>query len=249
MRASGVARRSDELHLTSTAAPVGEWPLICPRLLGVFVSLWSNTRGQGRKWRATFHRERMHGKVDAIMLAAVTASTLSVATIAQEYVPRESRSKAAFLAVFPSFVDWPDDAFNSPDSPLTVCVLGNFRFGTTLAEVSRDSAPHGRRIAVRWIRNDQQIRGCHILFVSRSELARYSKVIAIVQGTSTFTVGETTDFVTAGGMLSIAFEHDAIQFEVNLASARGAHFRVSSRLLALAHRVVEQTESSKTEPL
>jgi len=50
-------------------------------------------------------------------------------------------------------------------------------------------------------------------------------------------------------MLSIAFEHDAIQFEVNLASAREAHFRVSSRLLALAHRVVEQTESSKTQPL
>ena len=57
------------------------------------------------------------------------------------------------------------------------------------------------------------------------------------------------DFVTAGGMLSIAFEHDAIQFEVNLASAREAHFRVSSRLLALAHRVVEQTESSKSQPL
>jgi hypothetical protein len=183
------------------------------------------------------------------MLAAVTASTLSVATIAQEYVPSQSRSKAAFVAVFPSFVDWPDGAFNSPDSPLTTCVLGDFRFGTTLADVSRDSAPHGRRIEVRWIHSDQQIRGCHILFVSRSELARYSKVIAIVQGTSTFTVGETTDFVTAGGMLSIVFEHDAIQFEVNLASAREAHFRVSSRLLALAHRVVEQTESSKTQPL
>jgi uncharacterized protein DUF4154 len=183
------------------------------------------------------------------MLAVATALTLPVPTIAQEYVPSESRSKAAFLAVFPSFVDWPDGAFASLNAPLTTCVLGDFRFGTTLAELSRDSVPHGRRIAVRWIRNDQQIRGCHILFVSSSELARYSKVIAIVQGTSTFTVGETTDFITAGGMLSIAFQHDAIQFEVNLASAREAHFRVSSRLLALAHRVVEQTESSKSQPL
>lgn len=214
------------------------------------MSLWSNTtRAQYRKRRATFHRGGMREKVVAIMLAASSAITLPIATIAQEYVPAESRSKAAFLAVFPSFVDWPDGAFSSPDSPLTTCVLGDFRFGTTLAEVSRDSAPHGRRIAVRWIRNDQQIRGCHILFVSGSELARYSKVIAIVQGTSTFTVGETTDFVTAGGMLSIAFEHDAIQFEVNLASAREAHFRISSRLLALAHHVVEQSESSKSQPL
>jgi len=184
-------------------------------------------------------------KSAAIVLAAAIGIALPVATAAQEYVPIESRSKASFLATFPSFVDWPDGAFSSPNTPLTTCVLGDFRFGTTLAEVSRDAAPHGRRIAVRWIRNDQQIRGCHILFVSSSELPRYSKVIAVVQGTSTFTVGETTDFVSAGGMLSIAFEHDAVQFEVNLASAREAHFRVSSRLLALAHRVVEQTESSR----
>jgi hypothetical protein len=184
-------------------------------------------------------------KSTAIVLAVAIAVAWPVPTVAQEYVPSESRSKAAFLSTFPSFVDWPDGAFSSPDSPLNTCVLGDFRFGTTLAEVSRDAAPHGRRIAVRWIRNDQQIRGCHILFVSSSELPRYSKVIAVVQGTSTFTVGETTDFVSAGGMLSIAFEHDAVQFEVNLASAREAHFRVSSRLLALAHRVVEQTESSR----
>jgi hypothetical protein len=200
---------------------------------------------QGRTRQAALRCQATRKKCVAIVLAAALALSVPVVATAQEYVPGESRSKAAFLAVFPSFVDWPDGAFSSPDAPLTTCVLGDFRFGTTLAEVSRDSAPHGRRIAVRWIRNDQQIRGCHVLFVSSSEISHYSKVIAGVQGTSTFTVGETTDFITAGGMLSIAFEHDTIQFEVNLASAREAHFRVSSRLLALAHRVVEQTESSK----
>ena len=105
--------------------------------------------------------------------------------------------------------------------------------------------PHGRRVLVRWIRNDQQLHGCHILFVSSSELSRYSKVIALVQGSNTFTVGETTGFLAAGGMISIAFANEAIQFEVNLGSAREAHFHVSSRLLALARRVVDPTESTK----
>jgi hypothetical protein len=211
------------------------------------VSLWPCTmRAYCRtRWVSPRCAPVVREKSVAVMLAAVLGIALPVATAAQEYVPSESRSKAAFLTTFPSFVDWPDGAFSSPDSPLNTCVLGDFRFGTTLAEVSRDVTPHGRRIAVRWIRNDQQIRGCHILFVSSSELSRYSKVIAVVQGTSTFTVGETADFVSAGGMLSVSFEHEAIQFEVNLASAREAHFRVSSRLLALAHRVVEQVESSK----
>lgn len=183
----------------------------------------------------------------ALALAAAMTIPFPFVATAQEYLPSESRTKAAFLAVFPSFVDWPDGAFSSSDSPLTICVLGDFRFGTTLAEVSRDATPHGRRIAVRWMRDNQPIRGCHILFVSSSELSRYSKIIANVQGTGTFTVGETAGFISAGGMLFSAFEREAIQFEVNLASAREAHFRVSSRLLALAHRVVEQTESSKVD--
>jgi YfiR/HmsC-like len=165
---------------------------------------------------------------------------------AQGSVSIEYRSKATFLATFPSFVDWPDGAFASPTAPFIVCVLGDFHFGTTLAEVSRDSLPHGRRFSVRWVRNDQQLRGCHILFVSSSELSRYAKVIALVQGAGTFTVGETAGFLAAGGMLSMSFEHEAVQFEVNLASAKEAHFRVSSRLLALARHVVESTESTKS---
>jgi YfiR/HmsC-like len=181
----------------------------------------------------------------AVFLVAVSVFTSPFVAIAQEYVPAQSRSKAAFLATFPNFVDWPDGAFSSQNAPLTACVLGDFRFGTTLAEVSRDASPHGRRISVRWIKNDEQIHGCHILFVSGSELSRYAKVIASVQGTSTFTVGETENFLAAGGMLSISFENEAVQFEVNLGSAREAHFHVSSRLLALAHRVVEPAETTK----
>ena len=182
----------------------------------------------------------------AIILAVLIAIHVPLIVTAQGSVSGEYRSKATFLARVPNFVDWPDGAFSSPHSPIIVCVLGDFRFGTTLAEVSRDSIPHGRRVSVRWIRNDQQLRGCHILFVSSSELSRYAKVIALVQGTDTFTVGETTDFLSAGGMLSISFEHEAIQFEVNLGLAKEAHFHVSSKLLALARRVVEPAESTRS---
>ena len=180
-----------------------------------------------------------------IAIATIVITSPFVAA-AQNSVPSEYRSKATFLATFPSFVDWPDGAFPSEDSPFVVCVLGEFRFGTTLAEVSRDSTPHGRHVSMRWIRHNQQLRGCHVLFVSSSEISRYAKVIALVQGTSTFTVGETTDFLGAGGMLAITFEHEAIQFEVNLGLAKEAHFHVSSRLLAIARRVVDSTESTKS---
>lgn len=210
------------------------------------MSLWSSTaRAKGRTLRAS-----SRGRIAAYkrFVAAILAAAIAVAypaAAAQEYVPAQNRSKAAFLATFSNFVDWPDGAFSAPKSPLVACVLGDFRFGTTLAEVSRDSTPHGRRISVRWIRNDQEIHGCHILFVSSTQLSHYSKVLASAQGTSAFTVGETPNFLSAGGMLSISFQNDAVQFEVNLGSTREAHFHVSSRLLALAHRVVDPAESAK----
>jgi hypothetical protein len=196
-------------------------------------------------------RFRLAKHAFAILVIAVSVSLAAIASSspagAQGSVPVEYRNKATFLATFPNFVDWPDGAFSSSTSPLIVCVLGDFRFGTALAEVSRDATPHGRRISVRWVRKDQQLRGCHILFVSSSEMARYSKVIALVQGANTFTVGETEGFLAAGGMLSLSFEKEAVQFEVNLGSAKEAHFYVSSKLLALARRVVAPpTEAARS---
>ena len=46
-------------------------------------------------------------------------------------------------------------------------------------------------------------------------------------------------------MPAFIFEGDSLQFEVNLGAANKAHLRVSSRLLALARRVVNDPEASR----
>ena len=159
-------------------------------------------------------------------------------TSAQGSVGQEYRTKASYLATFPSFIEWPETAFSSPDTPFLVCVLGDFRFGTALAEFARSSSPHGRRIDVLWARKNENLRRCHILFISNSEAKSYAKILKVVQQADTLTVGETTDFLSAGGMLSFSFQNESLQFEVNLEAANEAHLQVSSKLLVLAHRVV-----------
>ena len=98
---------------------------------------------------------------------------------------------------------------------------------------------------MRWIHKDDELRKCHILFVSRSESKRYAKVLQSVQGADELTVGETSDFLSAGGALSVSFGDQALQFEVNLVAVSEAHLRVSSRLSALARRVVGKPEEAK----
>jgi hypothetical protein len=61
-----------------------------------------------------------------------------------------------------------------------------------------------------------------------------------------FTVGETSEFLDAGGMVTFSNQDEFIRFDVNLGEANKAHLKISSRLLVLARRVVNQAESAKS---
>ena len=74
---------------------------------------------------------------------------------------------------------------------------------------------------------------------------RWNEYMAAVANERVLTVGETDDFLKAGGAVCFSFERETLQFEVNLAAASGAGLKVSSRLLSLARRVVGSPEAAK----
>lgn len=158
----------------------------------------------------------------------------------------EYQAKASFLAAFPKFVEWPPDAFSAEQSPLLLCVFGDFSFGTSLAQATRGTSIRGRRVEVRWTRKEQDLRACHILFVSRSEGKRYGSIFKSIQGANVLTVGETSDFLASGGAIDFLIAEDKLQFEVNMGAASDAHLRISSNMLALARHVITRTEAAKS---
>lgn len=168
------------------------------------------------------------------------------ASRAPEEILNEYQAKASFLAAFPKFVEWPPDAFPAEQSPLLLCVFGDFSFGATLATATRGTSIRGRRVEVRWARKEQDLRACHILFVSRSEGKRYGSIFKSVQGANVLTVGETPDFLASGGAIDFLFAEDRLQFEVNMGAASDAHLRISSNMLTLAHHVITRPEGAKS---
>jgi hypothetical protein len=158
----------------------------------------------------------------------------------------EYQAKASFLAAFPRFVEWPPAAFSAEQSPLLLCVLGDFSFGTSLAEATQRTSIRGRRVEVRWAPKKQDLRACHILFVSRSEGKRYGSIFKSIQGANVLTVGETSDFLASGGAIDFLIAEDKLQFEVNIGAASDAHLRISSNMLALARHVITRTEAAKS---
>jgi YfiR/HmsC-like len=158
----------------------------------------------------------------------------------------EYREKAVFLSNFPSFVEWPVEAFSSPQAPLFVCVYGAYSFGISLAENAGAKTAHGRRMEVRRAKKESELRNCHILFVSHSEGKHYAAVMQAIQGASVLTVGETPDFLAAGGAVSFLYQGDTLQFEVNLNNANEAHLKLSASMLSLARRVVNKTTEARS---
>jgi hypothetical protein len=169
--------------------------------------------------------------------------------LGQSGASSEYRQKAMVLANLPKFIDWPATAFLGPEAPLQTCVYGSFSFGTALAEAVRGQMAHGRRMEVRWAKQEGELRSCHLLFLSGLDEARMIRALEAVRGGTTLTVGESEGFLKLGGMVNLASENGRTYFDVSLESAAQGPLKISSKLLMLARHVVRPPGPGKPEPV
>jgi hypothetical protein len=149
----------------------------------------------------------------------------------------EYQVKAAFLYNFMKFVDWPGDGLSTPGT-VTLGILGKDPFGEALDEV-RGKTVKGRRVVVVHLRGIDELKECDLLYICASERGRLSQILKAVQNARVLTVADQDGFCQAGGMINLLFVKNRVGFEVNVAAASRARFRVSSQLLKLARLVLE----------
>ncbi len=168
---------------------------------------------------------------------AVLALSASIGYVrAETPLADEYQVKAAFLLNFAKFVEWPAVAFKGPEDPITICVLGQNPFGTTLDDVVRDKTVANRSFVVRGVLNAQQANTCQIVFVSASERKRFRLLLDGFKGRSILTVGEADDFTANGGIINFKLKDARVRIEIDAGAADRAGLRISSKLLSLAER-------------
>lgn len=148
----------------------------------------------------------------------------------------EREVKAVFLLHFVQFVEWPSTAFASPESPVVIGVLGDDPFGQLLDQVVEGEVVKGRKLSIARFRRVEDVKNCHVLFVSPSESAAYDRILTALSAHPTLTVGETKNFTTLG-MIRFLTESNRVRLEVNVEAAKSAGLTISSNLLRAA-RVV-----------
>jgi hypothetical protein len=150
----------------------------------------------------------------------------------QEIQAAEYRVKAAFLYNFTKLVEWPTNAFATDKSPLIVGVLGKDPFGKELDDLTTGRTVNGHPLQTMRFRAVEQITNCHILFICESARRKLDSILDALRDKPILTVSDMKGF-EARGMITLIRSNDSINLHINLAAARDARLRLSSRLIRL----------------
>lgn len=171
-------------------------------------------------------------------LSGLARSLVAVLLIGLLYPARaqfsEFQIKAERICSFARFVEWPSRKFVSPDSPFVIGVFGTDAISDFLREALQNRRIKDRPVVIKHIQARQELSGCHVLFISRSERERLSSILGEVRREGVLTVGETDNFLDRGGIINLVNIGGTIRFQVNLSAAKRERLAVSSKLLQLA---------------
>ena len=169
-------------------------------------------------------------RIAAILLVAIVGGTRGAAGT----LPREHRDKAVALYNIISFSEWPATSFTFTRPSLVIGILGQDDTTTALNEVMANERWQGRAIEMRRVATVDEIRQCHVLYIARSEHARWRGMNTLFAGLPILTVSDAPDFVRTGGMVQLTVERRKLHLRVNLGAARTAGVTISSKVLRLA---------------
>jgi hypothetical protein len=167
------------------------------------------------------------------LVAALLAGWLGIAFDARA-APPEYELKAAFIARFTEFIDWPPVAQHTP---FDICVLGRSPIEEPLAKLPALMTAKGRPLRVQHINSPSNAVYCEILFVPRDESTHLLAVTEAVRNRPVLTVGEAPDLTGESALVTFYNDGNQLHLIINLRAAEQAGLRFSSRLLKIA-RVV-----------
>lgn len=143
--------------------------------------------------------------------------------------------KSAFIYNFAKFVEWPETAFATPQSPLQLCSWGPVLEGQLQQLEGREA--QGHEITVRILNSPDELSGCHILVLGNVDDSLRRRLLPPLHESAVLTISDTPASDRDGSIITLFVQANRVQFSVNLNAAQNAGLRMSARMLQLAHSV------------
>lgn len=151
----------------------------------------------------------------------------------------EVRVQAAFLFKFGGYIEWPAEAFSSPKETLVVGVINADALAEELSSLVVGREIEGRSVVVRKLRRGDSLIGVHLLFVGRLERGDLERTLIPLRGIPILIVTESSDALKFGSIINLVVVDGKLRFDVSPEVAAANGLKISSKLLAVARKVVE----------
>jgi hypothetical protein len=185
-----------------------------------------------RKSRLSFPR---------LCMAAVTIATGIIVPQASASASIEYSVKAAYLAKLSIFVQWPKSTFETPQSPIVLCIAGNDPFGDALDKSVEGQRVGDRSFVVRRLKTVTRDSGCAILFAGGSDEQSVEQALEAVKGLGVLTVADDAHDSRAAAIMDFVVQDGRVRFTIDDRAAAQNGIVLSSHLLGLAMTVKPRT--------
>ena len=186
-----------------------------------------------------------------MLIAIASTSPVPDSRAASVRSAPEYSVKAAYLLLFTRYVQWPPAAFESPEAPIEILVLGADPFGAVLEETLAGLKSQDRPLAVRRAQDLDDSARPHVVFFAEAVADRQREWLAATLDRPVLTVAE--DMSALEGLTVVTFVTETnqgeakVRFDVNLQSMREARLRINSQMLTAARKIVREAPKDATE--
>jgi len=149
----------------------------------------------------------------------------------------EYQVKAAYLSKFGIFIDWPKTTFDTPQSPVVLCLVGADPFGDTLDKIVQGQHIGNRPVVIRRLKAVARDSGCTILYAGGSDEQSVDQALAAVNGLGVLTVTDSVPDSHAPGIVEFVVQDNRVRFNIDDQAAAKNGITISSHLLSLALNV------------
>jgi hypothetical protein len=139
--------------------------------------------------------------------------------------------KATWIVNCARNTKWPDKKLKG--GPFVIGVIGQDSMTTPLGERTVNLAISGHPVQVKAIQAPEEIVGCHVLFVSRSEMSRERDIIGKARSWNVLVFGESETFEKNGGMITFVRDGSRVRMAINKGKIGRAGLSISAEFLQL----------------
>ena len=113
----------------------------------------------------------------------------------------ESTAKIQFLHYVAQYAIWPKEVLSPQDKQFVLGILGESPFGNALENYFKGKTVKTREFVIRYFKTIEEVKACHMLFISSSEKENFGFILKELETTSILTISDTEGFIQKNGML------------------------------------------------